>query len=144
MEDCWLKENGECLYTPPENKYGFIYKIIDDKGNIYIGKKAFTHRKKTTLSKKAKLLPENKRKRVSITQKDSGWLKYWGSCKPLLEYIKQRSSTEGFKRYIIKTCDDKQSLAYWEMHYLVINDVLFRDDCWNGNILSKFFKGKIK
>jgi len=142
-EDCWIM-NGKCITTPPLDKYGYIYLITDDQGREYWGKKAFTHRKRAKLSKKAKALPENKGKRISVTQKDSGWLNYWGSCRPLLEYIKQRHGTHGFKREIIKICEDKQSLAYWEMHELVVNNVLFRHDCWNGNILSKFFKGKIK
>lgn len=140
--DCWLL-NGECLTVPPEGYYGYIYHIVDDQGKHYWGKKAFTHRQKTKLSKRAKTLVENKGKRILVKQKDSGWLNYWGSCKPLLEYIKLRGGTSGFRREILHLCKDKQSLAYWEMEVLVKNKVLFRDDCWNGNVLSKFFKNKI-
>jgi len=143
MEECWYFKN-DCLMETPSIGYGFIYLIIDDNGKKYWGKKAFTHRQKRMLSKKAKLLPENKGKRITVSQKDSGWLNYWGSCKPLLSYIKERGGTHGFQRWILKICDDKQSLAYWEMAILVQEEVLFRDDTWNGNILAKFFKGKIK
>ena len=144
MEICWKYKN-KCLESPPDGFYGFIYLLSfpnDKTGeiNYYIGKKAFTHRKKKALSKRARI---GTRKRVEINQVDSGWKNYFGSSKPLLEYIKQRGSTEGFKRRILKLCLTKQDLTYWEIHILCENKVLFRNDCWNGNILSRFFKGKI-
>lgn len=138
-ENCWIHE-GNCLENPPDGYYGFIYMIIDDTGKRYWGKKAFAHKRKTKLSKKARV---GTRKRVQIKEVDSKWLSYWGSSKPLLEYIKERGSTDGFQRFIVKLCKDRQSLTYWELATLVENKVLFRDDCWNGNILSKFFKNKI-
>lgn len=136
---CWLY-NKKCLETPPEGYYGFIYLITDDKGKKYWGKKAFTHKTKTKLSKKARI---GTRKKYNIGTKDSQWSKYWGSCKPLLAYISERGGTQGFKREIIKLCKDRQSLAYHEMKTLVDNNVLFRDDCWNGNVCAKYFKTNI-
>lgn len=118
---------------------GFVYCIIDNKGRKYYGKKAFNHRNKVKLSKKARV---GTRKRVEIRTKDSGWLTYWGSSKELLAYIAE-NGTEGFERHIVKLCENKQSLAYWEMHYMVTEGVLFSDNFWNGNILGKFYKGKI-
>lgn len=138
MEKCW-KYKGKCLETPPEGFYGYIYVITDDKGKKYFGKKAFSHRKKTKLSKKARKVT---RKRIKISSVDSGWLDYWGSCKPLLEYISE-NGTKGFKREIIKLCKDRQSLAYWEISTLITEKVLFRDDTWNGNISGRYFKNKI-
>lgn len=141
MENCWIYQ-GECLYEPPSGFYGFIYKITDDLGRVYWGKKAFFHSQKKKITKK--VIKETKtRKRVERVQKDSEWLGYWGSSKALLEYITEIESTQFFKREIIKLCKDKVSLSYWEMVTLVQNDVLFRDDCWNGNISGKYFKGKI-
>lgn len=140
-KDCWLL-NKKCVEIEPKGYYGFTYCITDDKGKKYYGKKAFTHRTKTKLSKRAKALPENKGKRVSIGTKNSGWLTYWGSCKPLLEYI-AKNGNSGFKREVVKLCLTKQDLAYYEAELLIKERVLFRDDCWNGNVLSKFFKGKI-
>lgn len=137
MKDCWTYKN-KC-FEEIEGYYGFIYCITDNNGKKYYGKKAFLHKKKTRLSKKARI---GTRKRFSIGTKDSNWAKYWGSCKPLLEYI-SITGTKGFKREIIKLCKDRYSLAYWEAAILIQEKVLFRDDCWNGNILSKFFKGKI-
>lgn len=135
---CWYYK-GKCLKEMPEGYQGYVYKITDDKGKVYYGKKAFTHRRKTKLSKKAR---EGTRKRVKVEQVDSKWLNYWGSCKPLLEYIKV-NGTQGFKREILILCKTKQDLTYRELEILIKENVLFRDDCWNGNILSRFFKGKI-
>jgi hypothetical protein len=59
-----------------------------------------------------------------------------------LEYIKV-NGTQGFKREILILCKTKQDLTYRELEILIKENVLFRDDCWNGNILSRFFKGKI-
>lgn len=136
--NCWIYKGKEILEVP-EGYYGFIYLIIDDTGKKYWGKKAFTHKSKTKLSKKARV---GTRKRYNIGTKDSKWLDYWGSSKPLLEYIKLVGTT-GFRREILMLCKDRQSLAYWEMVTLVQEKVLFRDDCWNGNVCAKYFKNKI-
>jgi hypothetical protein len=137
--NCW-KYQGQCLEVPPSGFYGFIYRITDDQGREYFGKKAFSHQKKSKLSKKARA---GTRKRIKIQQVDSKWINYWGSCKPLLEYIETRGGTHGFTRSVIKLCENKQSLSYWEMATLVTNNVLFRPDTWNGNVMARFYKGKI-
>lgn len=137
LMQCW-EHNKKCLEIPPRGYYGFVYVIEDDKGKKYWGKKAFSHKKRTKLSKKAR---KSTRKRIKVEQKDSGWQDYWGSSKPLLEYIKV-SGKEGFSRKVLKLCKTRASLSYWEAHYLFSEKVLFRD-CWNGHILSRFFKGKI-
>lgn len=139
-EQCW-RYRGRCLYESPEGYYGFIYKIKDDKGKFYIGKKAFTHTKKRNLTKKERI---GTRKRVERVFFDSDWLDYWSSCKSLLSYIKERGGTHGFTRQILKLCKDKISWTYWEADYLFREKVLFREDCWNGNILCHFYKGKIQ
>lgn len=140
--NCWMLD-GKCLSAPPQGYYGFIYKITDNQGMVYFGKKAFEHAKKKTISKKARKL-SGTRKRVERTKVDSKWLDYWGSSKPFLEHLdKDPSKRELCTREIIKLCKDKASLSYWEMVTLIRENVLFRNDCWNGNVLGKFFKGKI-
>lgn len=141
MNNCWVYQ-GECLYEPPSGFYGFIYKITDLYGKVYFGKKAFEHNQKKVISKKARKL-SGSRKRVERVKKDSGWLDYWGSSKPLIAFLESSFSHDLCKREIIKLCKDKASLAYWEMAIMVQENVLFRDDCWNANISGKFYKGKI-
>lgn len=133
----WIFKKKE-IRVAPKGFYGFVYVIIDDKGTPYWGKKAFQHKRKRRLGKKAR---KSTRKRVVVEHKDSGWKDYWGSCKPLLEYIKKRGSTEGFQRIILKFCKDRQSLSYWETHYLFTEKAIFIDS-WNGHVL-RFFKGRI-
>lgn len=140
MENCWIYE-GECLTSPPLGYYGYIYCITDDKGKNYFGKKAFEHSQKKKISKKARK-KSGSRKRIERVKKDSGWLDYWGSSKPLLEYIENRGGTHGFKREILKLCKDKTNLSYWELVVQIYNNVLFIDT-WNSNIGGKYFKGKI-
>lgn len=140
----WLYKGKE-LKEPPENKYGFLYTIqaVDldtDKITYYYGKKALTHRKKTYLSKKAR---KGTRKRVSITQKDSGWMEYNGSSKPFLAYLQERGNRVHTTRIINMFCDNRQTLAYRELELLIRENVLFREDCWNANVAGKYFKGKI-
>lgn len=128
---------GKVIKHPPDGYYGFVYVITDNTGKKYWGKKAFSHKVRKKTSKRVRL---KTRKRVIITTKDSGWRDYWGSSKPLLEYI-QHNGTQGFKREILKYCKNKQSLSYWETHYLFVERALFIDS-WNGHVL-RFFKGKI-
>jgi hypothetical protein len=136
----WIYK-GKVIKEAPKDFYGFIYCIVDDKGKRYWGKKAFEHNKKTKLSKKARKATG---KRIVRTKVDSGWQDYWGSSKFLIEYLEEVPSRKNkCIREIIKLCKDKASLSYWEMVTLVNYNVLFREDCWNGNILGKFFKGKI-
>jgi len=134
---------GVCLETPPDGYYGFVYLIIDDQNRMYYGKKAFEHSKKKVISKKARKL-SGTRKRIERSKVNSGWMDYWGSSKALLAYYEEDPTRKDKSlRRIVKLCKDKVSLAYHEMKTLVYQEVLFRDDCWNGNISGKYFKGKI-
>ena len=48
-----------------------------------------------------------------------------------------------FKFEILKFCDTKWEISYWELYYQMHEHVLFRDDSYNGIInvrLSKFPK----
>lgn len=140
--NCWMY-GGKCLEFPPEGYYGFIYKITDDQGRVYFGKKAFEYTLKKTISKKARKLSGTK-KRIERKKVTSGWLDYWGSSKPLLEYIDNfPSRLVNFKREILILCVDKVNLSYWEMVTLVKENVLFRADCYNSNVSGKYFKGKV-
>lgn len=139
VNQCWTFR-GKCLEKAPDGYYGFVYCITDDQGKKYWGKKAFNHTVRRKLSQKDRI---GTRKRIKVETVDSKWLGYWGSSKMLLDYIATLGSTEGFTREVVKLCRDRQSLTYWELVTLIDNKVLFRDDSWNGNILGKFFKGKI-
>jgi len=132
--------NGIELSEPPKGVYGFLYAIYAG-GKIYFGKKTFTYSRTKRLSERARK-EANTRKRKVKTVTDSQWRDYYGSCKPLLEWIEQNGK-EDVNRIILGFAKTKQDLTYWEMVLLVREEVLFRDDVWNGNVLAKFYKGKI-
>lgn len=138
--NCWTLE-GECIYSPPDGYLGYIYKITNlSNGWIYIGRKVFEHTKKVKISKKVKK-ETGTRKRVTKVNKDSGWLDYFGSS----EFLKKDLEENGYncKREILKLCKDKISLNFWEVAYMIKEEVLFRDDCYNGSISGKFYKGRV-
>lgn len=141
---CWVDIKGECLESPPLGAYGFTYLIKaknhpglpdDVRGKIYVGKKAFTHRKKKRLSKTAR---KGTRKKVSINQVDSGWLKYWGSSKPLLEDIK-KYGVSMFERRVLSFCANKASLSYDEVYWQIQQSVMLVPS-YNGWISCRIYK----
>lgn len=120
--------------------FGFVYKITDPEGKIYIGKKAFYHTITKKLTKKE--LSTNKGKKTTKkVQIDSKWLDYWGSCKPLLEVLKSRKGV-GFKREILEIAYNKSQLTYLEVAYQIKENVLLIDS-YNDNILGKFYRKSI-
>lgn len=135
---CWVYQE-KCLEEAPEGHFGFIY-IITNKldGRIYVGKKQFTFRKKTKLSKKARV---GTRKRVNVTRTDSGWLNYWGSSKALLADI-ELLGKENFKREIICFAQSKSRLSYYEVAQQIEHEVMFVPS-YNGWISCKIYKNKL-
>ena len=137
-EGCWLYKE-ECFEKNLEEIFGYIYLITNKlDGKIYVGKKQFTHRKKTALSKKARV---GTRKRINITQVDSGWQSYWGSSKPLLNDI-QLLGKENFTREILMFCSNKSQLSYYE----VVNQIKYKVlECpsYNGWISCKVMKNNL-
>ena len=116
--------------------FGFIYLITNKlDGRIYVGKKQFTHKKRTVLSKKARV---GTRKRINVSQIDSGWKNYWGSSKSLLEDIKQLGQ-ENFSKEVLMFCTNKSELSYYEVVNQIRYKVLERPS-YNGWISCKFTK----
>jgi hypothetical protein len=144
--NCWIDLNGRCLYEPPKNEFGFIYKItiLPSKevpkelwGKIYIGKKQFTFSVKRKITKKVKK-ETGTRKRVERVKKDSNWLDYWGSSKELLADI-SKYGKDNFMREVICFCKSKQELSYYEVVHQIDNNVLLIDS-YNKWISCKIYK----
>jgi hypothetical protein len=138
----WLYEDEEITSIEqfPKNCHGFVYKITNlQNGKIYIGRKILVNTLNKKLTKKELLEqtgPGRKPTKKKVV-KESNWLSYWGSNKPLLEDI-QELGKEKFKREIIKLTFSKKQLTYYELHYQCIFEVLTRDS-YNSNILGKFY-----
>lgn len=140
----------------PENTVGFVYMIIDSNGKKYIGKKSILSTTNPIVSKsvydKAKAdgfkvsktrdkklskkgAPVWKYKREVV--KETNWLNYTGSCKPLNTAIKK-----GLKitKHIIHVCNNKKQLTYFETKEQICQGVIENnDEFWNSNVMARFF-----
>lgn len=127
----------------PNEAAGFIYVITNVRtGKIYIGKKSIYHNRKKKLTKKDKLIIQNKRKRVINIKVESDWSTYYGSSKELLSDI-ELYGKEIFRREILEFCYCSTSLTYSEVKWMFHYNVL-EVDAYNGNIAGKYFRGRIK
>jgi len=140
----WLYEQKQVadINDIPEGTQGFIYKITNLKtGKFYIGKKSLVsnQKKKMTQKELAAWSKPGKKPTHKRVIKESDWLKYWGSNKPLQADVKELGE-ENFSREIIRFCKSKKQLTYWEVHYQFKYECLTQPDkSYNDNILGKFF-----
>ncbi len=132
-----IEDFGELL------PFGFIYRITNLENNkFYIGKKQLISKTNVKLGKKEKALLPTQRGRAKskkLVEKQSNWLSYWGSCKPLLEDIKTLGDSK-FKREIIMICYSKKMLTYWEAAFQIKEDVLLKDNNYNDTVFSHFYR----
>ncbi len=110
-------------------------------GRIYVGKKQINFTKKKKLSKKARKLPENKRKRVIRVSVDGGWETYWGSCRELKEDIK-KLGLHNFKKEILQTVYSKAQATYYEIVWQIKLEVLTRPS-YNGWLKGTVYKNRL-
>ena len=123
-----LNENVEIN----EETFGFIYEITNTVTNKkYIGKKQCFSR--------IKRKPLKGKKRNRIDSKESDWKSYTSSSNDLNEEIKKYGKDK-FIFKILRTCDSKWALAYFEIKEQIEKDVLFRDDYHNGIINCRIGK----
>lgn len=114
--------------------YGFIYKITCiPTGKKYIGKKQC----KSVLKRKP--LKGKKNKRHEIIETD--WKTYTSSSRELNEDI-LKYGKDSFRFEIIELCDSKFALAYREAKIQFDEEVLLRDDYYNGIINLRVSKPK--
>lgn len=125
----------------PEGVIGFIYKITGKtSGKYYIGKKSIHSVRKKPLTKKELATLEDKRSSKKKTVvKESDWKTYMGSEEDLKKDIKSLGE-DYFYREILHFCCNKTALTYQEVRYQILFGVLESDNCYNRNILGKFYK----
>lgn len=107
-----------------ENVFGFVYQITNTvTKKFYIGKKQCTRRvKKNPL--KGKL-------RKRIEDKESDWKFYTGSSNELQKDI-EKFGKEKFLFTILKLCDSKWELSYFEAKEQISKNVLLTEMSYNG------------
>lgn len=119
----WVLSEGVIIN---ENTFGFIYEITNKINNKkYIGKK------QCFMKVKKKPLKGKKRKRIHNTVSD--WKDYTSSSNDIKNDIEKYGKNE-FEFKILRTCDSKWALAYYEIKEQIDKNVLFRDDYYNGII----------
>jgi hypothetical protein len=119
----WCVREG-CNIQP--DMFGFIYCITNNINNKkYIGKKQ--------CQKRLKKKPLKGKKRNRISYDESDWKGYTSSSRELNEDI-EKYGKENFKFEIIKACSSKWELAYEEIKEQITNNVLLREDFYNGII----------
>ena len=120
-----MKDLGhwETAIEIPENPFGFLYCITCKLNNRkYLGKKQMlSKRKKPALKGKT-------RKRSVIIETD--WKTYMSSCNELISDI-EKYGKENFKFEIIRFCDNKSQLAYFEAKEQFDREVLLKDEYYN-------------
>jgi len=116
----------------PENAFGFIYEIVNTtNGKKYLGKKQMVKRIKRSP------LKGKKRKRIDYVESD--WKSYTGSSDKLNIDIASLGKDK-FIFKIIKFCENKFELSYFEAKYQFENDVLLKEDYYNGIINCRIGK----
>jgi len=139
----WLYQGSEIkdIEQFPEGVIGFIYKItrVSD-GKYYIGKKSLYSERNKPLTKKELAdykAPGKKPKKKKVIS-ESDWKTYHGSHQVLKEEVK-KTGGEGFVREILFLCTSKKQLTYQEIRHQILNN-WESDQCWNDQILGKFWK----
>lgn len=149
MDNCWYFQN-RCIEPEdiPEGSIGYIYRItslIDlpdyPKGSLYIGRKMLNFSRRAKISKREQEATNNRRKKFKVVIKESDWRDYFGSS-DVLKVLVAQYGEDNFKREIIMFCKDKLSMSYWELHYQIVEEVLFKPS-FNGCIAGKFYRNKI-
>ncbi len=110
----------------PEIFYGFVYIIENTTSNRkYIGKKQCVAI--------VKLKPLKGKRNKRHVERETDWRSYCGSSEQLLKDIDSLGK-DNFTFTILKFCNSKSDLAYTEAKLQFDNDVLLREDYYNGII----------
>ena len=119
-----------------DETFGFIYKITNIITNKkYIGKKQCQSR--------IKRKPLKGKTRNRIDFKESDWKSYTSSSNDLNEDIRTYGKDK-FRFEILRTCDSKWALAYFEIKEQIEKDVLMREDYYNGIINVRIGKAPMR
>ena len=129
----------------PEGAVGFVYMMnyLDTKSGTmyaYIGKKNFYSKRKKKFGKKALAAMTDKRAKKYETVIKLDYENYFSSNKELKQAYKDGKL---IYRTNLKICFSKMELTYEETKAQFKYEVLERDNYLNGNILGRFYKGKI-
>lgn len=116
----------------PGDAFGFIYEIVNTiNGKKYIGKKQ--------MKRKIRRSPLKGKKRKRVDYVDSDWKTYTGSSDALNIDI-AANGKDKFIFKILKFCNSKFELSYFEAKMQFEKDVLLSEDYYNGIINCRIGK----
>ena len=119
-----------------QDNYGFIYRITNTtNGHDYIGRKYFT-----TIKKRPPLKGKKNKRRETV---ETDWKTYWGSS-PRLQADIDKLGKDKFTREIIHLCESRGETNYLEAYYQFKEDVLLRENNYNGIIQIRLGKNSVK
>lgn len=137
MDSHWIYKNQR-EFEVPDGAFGFVYLITSPTGMKYIGRKYLTASKIS--SKRVKLKSGIKITKKKKSRVESDWKGYMGSCKPLLESIKE-AGKEKFKFEILHFAQTKGQVNFLECFFQMRANVLGDDSYYNDAIGSGQFRG---
>ena len=116
--------------------YGFIYRITNTvNGYDYVGRKYFK-----TIKKRPPLKGKKNKRRETV---ETDWKTYWGSS-PRLQADIDLLGKDKFTREIIHLCESRGETNYLEAYYQFKEDVLLRENNYNGIIQIRLGKNSVK
>ena len=127
----WLYDGKEFKIEERDDAIGFVYELRDTENDKrYIGRK--------NLFSTRRLPPLKGQKRKRKVVKESDWKTYYGSSKNV-QFLVEKTGQKRFERKILRLCNSKGEMSYWEMWYQMTNHVLLRPDKY----YNAFVGGKI-
>ena len=129
--------NGKTFESEDINEYyGFIYRITNTvNGYDYVGRKYFK-----TIKKRPPLKGKKNKRRETV---ETDWKTYWGSS-PRLQADIDLLGKDKFTREIIHLCESRGETNYLEAYYQFKEDVLLRENNYNGIIQIRLGKNSVK
>ena len=121
----------------PEGSVGYCYYIVHlptKKG--YIGRKLLTSTTRKRIGVREKAATRT-RKTFKVTVKESNWLQYNSSCKPL--QLAMKENPDEFRKNILEFAHSKKHLHYLELKYMFHFNIL-EIDSWNDNIGGTIYR----
>jgi hypothetical protein len=135
-DNMWFYKGKVFTSEMIEDYVGFVYLITDKSNNKkYVGKKLLTS--------KRKLAPLKGKTRKRTVIKETDWQKYYGSSEEVKLMVEEKG-VDNFHREILYLCMSKGQLGYLEAKYQFENDVLLRDDYYNGIIQCKIHRNHVR
>ena len=127
----WILDGKEFKIEDRGDAIGFVYELRDTENDKrYIGKK--------NLFSTRRLPPLKGQKRKRKVVKESDWKIYYGSSKNV-QLLVEKTGQKRFERKILRLCESKGEMSYWEMWYQMTNHVLLKPD----EYYNSFIGGKI-